>query len=51
MKSTTTLLGVLALFNVNAQIATTTLQFNNAGARINDAGVFFSNIANQLAGY
>ena len=51
MKSTITLLGMFTLFSVNSQIATTSIQFNNTKGIITDAGVFFTNLANAMAGY
>jgi hypothetical protein len=51
MKSTITLLGIFTLFSVNSQVATTSIQFNNAKGLITDAGVFFTDLANALAGY
>lgn len=51
MKPIITLFGVLTFFNVNSQIATTSIQFNNVGGQISDAGIFFNKIANQTAGY
>lgn len=51
MKSTITLLSLLTFCQLNAQISTSLLQYNNAGGIITDAGIFFADLGTQLPGY